>query len=36
MRVMIAGGGSVGMAIALDLVDRHHDVVLLEHDADIA
>jgi trk system potassium uptake protein TrkA len=33
---MIAGGGSVGMAIALDLVDRHHDVVLLEHDADIA
>ena len=30
MRVMIAGGGSVGTAIALDLVDRHHDVTLLE------
>jgi trk system potassium uptake protein TrkA len=30
MRVVIAGGGSVGTAIALDLVDRHHDVTLLE------
>jgi trk system potassium uptake protein TrkA len=30
MRVMVAGGGSVGTAIALDLVDRHHDVTLLE------
>jgi trk system potassium uptake protein len=30
MRVMIAGGGSVGVSIALDLVDRHHDVTLLE------
>ena len=36
MRVMIAGGGSVGTAIALDLVDRHHDVVLLEHDSHVA
>lgn len=33
---MIAGGGSVGTAIALDLVERHHDVLLLEHDADVA
>ena len=31
MRVVIAGGGSVGTAIALDLLDRHHDVTLLEH-----
>ena len=30
MRVVVAGGGSVGTAIALDLVDRHHDVTLLE------
>lgn len=31
MRVVVAGGGSVGTAIALDLIDRHHDVILLEH-----
>jgi trk system potassium uptake protein len=30
VKVMIAGGGSVGSAIALDLVDRHHDVTLME------
>ncbi len=30
MRVVIAGGGSVGTAIAIDLIDRHHDVTLLE------
>jgi len=36
VRVMIAGGGSVGTAIALDLVERHHDVLLLEHDVDVA
>ncbi len=30
MRVVIAGGGSVGSAIALDLIDRHHDVTVLE------
>jgi trk system potassium uptake protein TrkA len=33
---MIAGGGSVGTAIALDLIERHHEVLLLEHDADVA
>ncbi|HEV2426939.1 MAG TPA: NAD-binding protein [Acidimicrobiales bacterium] len=27
---MIAGGGSVGTAIALDMIDRHHDVTLFE------
>jgi trk system potassium uptake protein len=36
VKVMIAGGGSVGSAIALDLVDRHHDVVLLEQVSTIA
>ena len=36
MRVVIAGGGSVGTAIALDLVDRHHDVTLMEHETEIA
>lgn len=30
MRVVIAGGGSVGTSIALDLIDRHHEVTLLE------
>ena len=30
MRVVIAGSGSVGTAITLDLIDRHHDVTLLE------
>jgi trk/ktr system potassium uptake protein len=30
VKVVIAGGGSVGTAIALDLVDRHHEVTLLE------
>jgi len=36
MRVVIAGGGSVGTAIALDLVDRHHDVTLMEMTSDVA
>ena len=36
MRVMIAGGGSVGVSIALDLVDRHHDVTLLEQNTTTA
>ena len=36
MRIAIAGGGSVGTAIALDLIDRHHDVTLLEHDVEVA
>ena len=30
MKVVIAGGGSVGTSIALDLIDRHHDVTLME------
>ena len=30
MRVVIAGGGSVGTSIALDLADRGHDITLLE------
>ena len=30
VKVVIAGGGSVGTSIALDLVDRHHDVTLME------
>ncbi len=30
MKIVIAGGGSVGTAIATDLVDRHHEVTLLE------
>jgi len=30
MKVVIAGGGSVGTSVALDLVDRNHDVTLME------
>jgi len=30
MKVVIAGGGSVGTSIALDMIDRHHDVTLME------
>jgi trk system potassium uptake protein TrkA len=30
MKVVIAGGGSVGTSIALDLMDRHHVVTLME------
>jgi trk/ktr system potassium uptake protein len=30
VRVVIAGGGSVGSAIALDLLDRHHEVTVIE------
>jgi trk system potassium uptake protein TrkA len=30
VKVVIAGGGSVGTSIALDLIDRHHDVTLME------
>jgi len=33
---MVAGGGSVGTAISLDLLDRHHDVSLLEHNTTTA
>ncbi len=36
MRVVIAGGGSVGTAIALDLLDRHHEVTLLEQVTTVA
>ena len=36
MRVGIAGGGAVGTAISLDLIDRHHDVTLLAQDSDRA
>ena len=36
MRVVIAGGGSVGTSIALDLIDRHHDVTLMEQVGDRA
>ncbi len=36
MRVVIAGGGSVGTSIALDLIDRHHEVTLMEQVADTA
>jgi trk system potassium uptake protein TrkA len=30
VKVVIAGGGSVGTSISLDLIDRHHDVTLME------
>jgi trk system potassium uptake protein TrkA len=30
VKVVIAGGGSVGTSIALDLIDRHHVVTLME------
>ncbi len=36
MKVVIAGGGSVGVAIAQDLVERHHTVTLLELRGDTA
>ncbi len=36
MKVVIAGGGSVGTSIALDLIDRHHDVTLMEQVGDRA
>jgi len=35
MRVAIAGAGSVGTAIARDLHDNGHDVLLIEQDADV-
>ncbi len=33
MKVVIAGGGSVGTSIALDLIERHHVVSLMERDS---
>lgn len=36
MKVIIGGGGSVGTAIALDLLDRHHDVTLMEQNVQTA
>ncbi len=36
MKVVIAGGGSVGIAISLDLIDRHHDVTLMEQSNSVA
>jgi trk system potassium uptake protein TrkA len=36
MKVIIGGGGSVGTAIALDLLDRHHDVTLMEQNVHTA
>jgi trk system potassium uptake protein TrkA len=35
VKVIIAGGGSVGVAIAKDLIDRHHVVTVLEQRSDI-
>lgn len=36
MKVIVGGGGSVGTAIALDLLDRHHDVTLMEQNVQTA
>ncbi len=36
MRVAIAGAGNVGLFIANDLAAAGHEILLLEHDADIA
>jgi trk system potassium uptake protein len=36
VRVVIAGGGSVGTAIAADLLDNGHSVQILEQDPDLA
>ena len=36
MKVIIGGGGSVGTAIALDLIDRSHEVTLMEQNVNTA
>jgi trk system potassium uptake protein TrkA len=36
VKVIIGGGGSVGTAIALDLIDRSHDVTLMEQNVNTA
>ena len=35
MKITIAGGGSVGVAIAQDMTDRHHEVTMLEQRSDV-
>jgi trk system potassium uptake protein TrkA len=35
VKIIIAGGGSVGVAIAKDLADRHHVVTMLEQRTDV-
>ena len=34
MKVAIAGAGAVGRSIARELVDNHHDVTLIERNAE--
>jgi trk system potassium uptake protein TrkA len=34
MKIVIAGGGSVGVAIANDLAERNHDIIVLEQSSD--
>ena len=36
MRIVIAGGGAVGRHLAADLLERHHDVTLIEQEPRIA
>lgn len=36
MRVVVAGGGAVGRHLAADLVERGHDVALIEQERDVA
>jgi trk system potassium uptake protein len=36
VKVIVGGGGSVGTAIALDLLDRNHDVTLMEQNVHTA
>jgi trk system potassium uptake protein TrkA len=36
VKVIVGGGGSVGTAIALDLLDRNHEVTLMEQDVHTA
>jgi trk system potassium uptake protein TrkA len=35
VKIVIAGGGSVGVAIATDLAERNHEIVILEQSSDI-
>src|SRR6478609_2933607 len=36
VRVIIAGGGAVGRHLAADLLERHHDITLIEQEPRIA